>query len=39
MIAALQENSQELPSIRVDVVESGIAAQPGMLCCVIGENL
>jgi 7-cyano-7-deazaguanine synthase in queuosine biosynthesis len=39
MIAALQENSQELPSIRVDVVEPGIAAQPGMLCCVIGENL
>ena len=39
MTAALQENSQELPSIRVDVVEPGIAARPGTLRCVIDENL
>src|SRR5882672_3849888 len=39
MTVALQQNSQELPSIQVDVVEPGIAARPGTLRCVINENL
>jgi len=39
MTAALQENSQELPITQVDVVEPGMAAQPGTLHCVIDEHL
>lgn len=39
MTAALQEKSQELPIIQVDVVEPGMAARPGTLRCVIDENL
>jgi 7-cyano-7-deazaguanine synthase in queuosine biosynthesis len=39
MTAALQEISQELPVIRVDVVEPGMAARPGTLGCVIDEHL
>ncbi|MBI3329869.1 MAG: 7-cyano-7-deazaguanine synthase [Nitrospinae bacterium] len=39
MTAALQENTQALPSIQVDVVEPGIAARPGMLRCVVSKHL
>jgi hypothetical protein len=37
MTATLQEISQALPVIHVDVVEPGMAARPGTLHCVIDE--
>jgi hypothetical protein len=39
MTATLQENSQDLPVIQVDVVEPGMTARPGTLRCVIDEHL
>jgi 7-cyano-7-deazaguanine synthase in queuosine biosynthesis len=39
MTAVLQEISQELPVIRVDVVEPGMTVRPGTLRCVIDEHL
>lgn len=39
MTAVIQENIQELPVIRVDVLERGTAARQGTLGCMIGENL
>src|SRR2546428_13406863 len=39
MTAALQEISQALPVIRVDIVEPGMAARPETLRCVIDEHI